>query len=272
MIKDILVNVIPNSPVADYAISMAAEFKAHLAGVAISCEPIVPGTIFDGYAATLMAQHADENRQAAQEVRAGFEELARKYAVAAEGHVIAGSIADVADGFARMARSYDLSVLPQSRPDGTGLETMIIEAALFGSGRPLLIVPYIQRSGLKLGRAMACWDGSRNAARAINDAMPLLRRTSQIDVVTITHDERRNEIAGADIAQHLARHGLKVEVKSIVDRDDNVSATILSYAADSGTDLIVMGGFGHSRLREFVLGGATRGMLESMTVPTLMAH
>lgn len=272
MIKDIIVRVMPDAPVTDYAISVAAEFQAHLAGVAIASEPIVPGTLFDGFAANLVAQQAEDARQAATIARDDFAKLARKYAVAAEGYVIAGSIADVADSFAQMARCYDLSIVPQSRPHGSSLETMIIEGALFGSGRPVLVVPYIQRSGLKLNRAMVCWDGSRNAARAIADALPILRRTSQIDVVTIAQKERRHEIAGADIAQHLARHGSRVELKQIVDKDGDIAATMLSHAADSGADFIVMGGFGHSRLREFILGGATRGMLECMTVPTLMAH
>jgi nucleotide-binding universal stress UspA family protein len=102
--------------------------------------------------------------------------------------------------------------------------------------------------------------------------MPVLKRAGAIDVVTIEPRERRNEIAGAEIAQHLARHGLKVELKPLVAPDTDVPNTILSYAADSSTDFIVMGGYGHSRLREFILGGATRGMLESMTVPTFMAH
>jgi nucleotide-binding universal stress UspA family protein len=80
------------------------------------------------------------------------------------------------------------------------------------------------------------------------------------------------EIPGADIGQHLARHGLRVEVKRLVAEDVGVANTILSYAADCAADFIVMGGYGHSRLREFVLGGATYGMLESMTIPTLMSH
>jgi nucleotide-binding universal stress UspA family protein len=102
--------------------------------------------------------------------------------------------------------------------------------------------------------------------------MPLLRRAGAIEVVTIESRERRNELVGARIAEHLARHGLKVELKPIVGSDSDVAATILSHAADSAADLVVMGGYGHSRLREFILGGATDGMLRSMTVPTLMAH
>jgi nucleotide-binding universal stress UspA family protein len=119
---------------------------------------------------------------------------------------------------------------------------------------------------------MLCWDGGRNAARALGDAMPLLERAARIDVVTVESKEQRNVIRGAQIADHLARHRLKVELKPIVAPDGDVANVLLSQAADSETDLIVMGGYGHTRLREFILGGATRGMLESMTVPVLMSH
>jgi nucleotide-binding universal stress UspA family protein len=137
----------------------------------------------------------------------------------------------------------------------------------------VLVVPYIQKGGLKLDNVLVCWDASRNAARAIADALPLLKRAKTIDVVIVASERpKSDEIPGADIGQHLARHGLKIEVKRIVATDTDVANTILSHAADSSADFIVMGGYGHSRLREFILGGATRGILSSMTVPTLMSH
>ena len=103
---------------------------------------------------------------------------------------------------------------------------------------------------------MVCWDGSANAARAIADAMPLLARAKSIDVVIVASERpKSDEIPGADIGQHLARHGFKVEVKRIVATDTDVANTVLSHAADSSADFIVMGGYGHSRLREFILGG-----------------
>ena len=109
---------------------------------------------------------------------------------------------------------------------------------------------------------MLCWDGSRAATRAIADAMPLLKKAGQVEVVIVTNERgKRDEIEGADMAQHLARHGLKVEVKRTVLGDIAVADVILSHAADVGSDFIVMGGYGHSRLREFVLGGVTRSIL-----------
>ena len=150
----------------------------------------------------------------------------------------------------------------QAEPDKVAPEELIVEGALFGSGRPVVVVPYIQKSGLKLDRVMVCWDASRNAARAVADAMPFLARAKAIDVVIVASERpKSDEIPGADIGQHLARHGLKVEVKRIVATDTDVANTILSHAADSSADFIVMGGYGHSRLREFILGGATRGIL-----------
>lgn len=275
MIKDILVNLTIDAkrdPVANYAVSVAAAFDAHLTGVAFAYELLMPGTVFDGVSASFAATYIEESKAAAHEARRAFETTARGAGLTAEGHVIGASLDGAADRFGRMGRGYDLSIVGQARPDHAVPEELLIEAALFASGRPLLVVPYIQQTGLKLDRVMVCWDGSRNAARAIADAMPLLRRAGAIDIVTIEQVERRNELLGADIAQNLARHGLKVELKPIVAKDADVAATILSYAADSSADFIVMGGYGHSRLREFVLGGATRGMLGSMTVPTLMAH
>jgi nucleotide-binding universal stress UspA family protein len=120
---------------------------------------------------------------------------------------------------------------------------------------------------------LVCWDGGRTAARAIGDAIPFLTRAKAVDVVIVaTEPGKGDEIPGADMGRHLARHGLKVEVKRIVAPDIDVANAILSYAADSSADFMVMGGYGHSRLREFILGGATRRILQSMTVPVLMSH
>ena len=165
------------------------------------------------------------------------------------------------------------SVLAQSEPGKLPARELIIEAALFESGRPVLVVPYIQSGGLKLDRVLVAWDGSRNAARAIADALPLLARAKAVEVVVVAGEPgKSDELPGADIAHHLARHGLKVNLQKIVSPEVDVPNTLLSHAADAGTDFIVMGGYGHSRLREFVLGGATRGVLASMTVPVLMSH
>ena len=275
MIKDILVNLSTQTDrdaACDYAISVAREFEAHLTGVAFDYVAGFPGTIFDGGVASVIAAYRAENRRVAQLAKEKFENVAEEAGVLADAHILTAGVAGAGVTFGNTARNHDLSIVGQARPDSEAMEELIVESALFGSGRPVLVVPYIQRTGLKLDRVMVCWDGSRNVARAIADAMPILKRAGAIDVVTIQPQERRSEFPGASIARHLARHALKVELKQMVGTDIDVPNMILSYACNSSTDLIVMGGYGHSRLREFVLGGVTRGMLENMTVPAFMAH
>ncbi len=256
----------------DFAISVATAFGAHLSGVAFAYEPVIGGMILPVADASLLDAFRAENRCAADRAKRNFDHATQRASVLADSTVIAATADDAADQFGALARDYDLAIVPQAHPDGDVAETLVIEAALFSSGRPVLVVPYIQSAGLKLDRVMVCWDGSRSAARAVADAMPLLRCAGAVEAVTIDSRERRNDLAGAKIAEHLARHDIRVELKPIISPDVDVVGTILSHAADASTDMIVMGGYGHSRLREFVLGGATQGVLQSMTVPTLMAH
>ena len=276
MIKDIVVNlsVDPSRDVAgNYAISLAEAFGAHLAAVAFSYEPIIPPTILGGVPASFIDEQRAHSDQDAHNAIAAFDAAARRAGVSSESRTLRASLAGGADMFGRIARRFDLSVVGQAEPDKVAPEELIVEGALFASGRPVLVVPYIQKAAFTLERAMIAWDGSRSAARAVADAMPLLGKAKGVDVVIVADDKGKNdEIPGADIAQHLARHDLKVDVKRIVAGDTDVASTLLSQAADSSADVIVMGAYGHSRLREFILGGVTRGMLSAMTVPALMLH
>jgi nucleotide-binding universal stress UspA family protein len=276
MIKDTVVNLsVGNSRgvAADYAVSVADAFGAHVAGMAFAYEPVIPGTVMGGVPAELIEASLAESRKAAEDAIARFDQAAGRAGVSFESRLLDTTLVGAADLFGRIARRFDLSVVAQAEPDKAAGEDLIIEAALFQSGRPVIVVPYIQRTGLVLERVLVCWDGGRTAARAIGDAIPFLTRAKAVDVVIVaTEPGKGDEISGADMGRHLARHGLKVEVKRIVAGDVDVANTILSYAADSLADFMVMGGYGHSRLREFILGGATRGILQSMTVPVLMSH
>lgn len=276
MIKDIVVNlsVDPGLDVAgSYAISLADAFGAHLAALAFSYEPIIPPTIMGGVPASFIDDqraHADKD---ASDAIARFDAAARRAGVSFESRTLRASLAGGADMFGRIARRFDLSVVGQAEPDKVAPEELIAEGALFASGRPVLIVPYIQKAAFTAERVMIAWDGSRSAARAVADAMPLLGKAKAVDVVIVADDKgKSDELPGADIAQHLARHGLTIDVRRIVAGDSDVASTLLSHAADASADLIVMGAYGHSRLREFILGGVTRGMLAAMTVPALMSH
>jgi nucleotide-binding universal stress UspA family protein len=276
MIKDIVLALEVGSSrdaARDYAISVAATFDAHLAAIGFDYAPVLPPMdTVSAIPSDILDAEREANRKAASDAIARFEEAARLAAVSAESRLVEASVSGATKVLGTIARTFDLSVVGQAEPKSMR-DNLMIEGALFDSGRPVLVVPYIQRAGLKLDRVMVCWDGSRNAARAINDAMPFLSRAKAVDVVTISAGkDKSGKIKGVDIAQHLARHGLNVELRRINAGDVDVANVILSDAADRDADFIVMGGYGHSRLREFVLGGATRGILSSMTVPTLMSH
>jgi nucleotide-binding universal stress UspA family protein len=172
-----------------------------------------------------------------------------------------------------LSRLYDLNIVIQ--PDRSRLShgDMLPEIVLFNSGRPMLMVPYIYRGPLKLDRMLICWDGGRPAARAVHDAMPLLLKAEAIDVLTVNEDKApMGEASSAALIAHLARHDLTARLHRFTADASNIHNSILSLAADNSTDLIVMGGYGHSKFREFILGGVTRGIFESLTVPALISH
>ena len=275
MIKDLIVNLGlgEHGPAGKFAISIAETFDAHALGVAFAYEPIIPGTVMGGIPPEFIESQRAESEKNARAAIARFEQAAKLAGISFETRMLDASIAGASDELARMGRRFDLAVVGQAERDKPMPEEVVDEGVLFEAGRPVIFVPFIQREGLKLNRVMVCWDGSRAATRAIGDAMPFLEKAKRIEVVIVgSKPPKSDEVPGADLGQHLARHGIKVDVKRITSPEIDVASTVLSYAADSSADLIVMGGYGHSRLREFVLGGVTRAILESMAVPVLMSH
>jgi nucleotide-binding universal stress UspA family protein len=274
-IKDLLVNLatgIEDDATIDYAISLARTFDAHLAGVAFAYDNIPPAMLAGEVPPAWIEEFHKEAQAAAQAAVDKFDAAVKRAGISAEASWSPASLAGPAELFGRMARRFDLSVVRQAEPGKSTPAPLFIEAALFEAGRPTLVVPYIQKGDVKLERVMVCWDGSRSAARAAGDAMPLLQRAGTVEVVIVTEHGKSAETPGADIARHLARHGVTVAVKPIVAPGAKTADVLLSHAADTSADLLVLGGYGHSRLREFVLGGVTRSILETMTVPTLMSH
>jgi len=275
MIKDIVVNLSlsEQDPAGNFAISVAEAFEAHLLGVAFAYEPVIPGSVMGGIPPEFIEGQRNESENKAKAAIARFESAAKRAGISFETRSLWASIAGAADQLGRLARRFDLAVVGQPEREKAMPDEVVDEGVLFESGRPVIFVPFIQKAGLKIDRVMICWDGSRAATRAIADSMPFLHKAKSIEVVIVgSREAPRDQVPGVDLGQHLARHGLKVDVKRITSPEIDVPATILSYAADSSADMIVMGGYGHSRLREFVLGGVTRGLLESMTVPVLMSH
>ena len=179
------------------------------------------------------------------------------------------------DALIAQGRYADLIVVGQSNPDGppTAAPANLAEKVAMASERPVLVVPHIGVAKPPGKAAMLCWNGSREAARAAAGALPLLKAADKVIVLTIDPVKTSDgDVPGADVAEWLARHDVKVTVQRDSAADSDVGGVILSRAADHDVDLIVMGIYGHSRMREMVLGGASRTLLASMTAPLLIAH
>jgi len=277
MIKDIIVNLehkITGDPARDFAISIAETFDAHVAGVALAYAPEFPGYMLLDISPDIVAEMIARSEKTALATIERFEAAAKRGLVSAEHRMLRTLGAAAPAMLSTLARRLDLSVFMQSEPDGVDNDDMI-ETSLFQSGRPLIVVPYIQKEGVKLDHVVCCWDGSRAAARAINDGLPLLVKASTVDLLIVLNEKTENQnnvIRGIEMAKHLARHDVMVQIVTIPAADIDVANAILSYIADVSGTLIVMGGYGHARMREVILGGVTRDMLKSMTVPVLISH
>ena len=238
MIKDIIVNLSVGegaNAAADYAVSLAAAFDAHLAGIAFLYDPIVPVSGAGYIPAEVIETQQADNEAAAKAAIDRFSEAVRREALSAEPLTLTASLAGAGDQFARIARRFDLAIVGQAEPETSTIDEIIGETTLFESGRPMIMVPYIQKTPLKLGNVMLCWDGSRQAARAIGDAMPLLAKAGRVEIVIVTNERgKQDEIEGVDIGEHLARHNLKVEVNRITGGGIDVADVLLSHAADNG--------------------------------------
>ena len=270
-IKDVLVLLDANSQAAGrYALSLASTFDAHLTAAALVTAP-TSSIGFTGAASAFLTAVLEEERSTARQILEAFALEARRSNRAIQTEIAEASAGTVQQTLGGLARSFDLTLIQQLNPDVPGETGVLIEAALFGSGRPIIVVPYIRTAPLQLGTVLVAWDGSATAARAVSASMPLLVRAKRVEVVMVADGIEDGQTLGLRIVHHLGRHEIHAEPQRLTGADD-IAGTLLSYAFESGADLMVMGGYGHSRFREFVLGGATRGILQAMTLPVLMSH
>lgn len=274
MMKDVLVKLEraeARDAVNAYAISVAEMFDAHLTGVAFVDDGI--SNIASEIPPDTLKKIILKNKEDAQGQIDRFALQSEKRLSSVAHRLVTSGDLDLPDAFAEMAKCSDLSIVMQSGDGDYANNDATIEAALFDSGRPMMIVLYIQKAEFSLDRVVCCWDGGRAAVRAIGDAIPVLKLASAVELLTITRENSpTSECQALDIATHLARHDLKIDVEIMSSKDVDVADAILNYVADNSATLVIMGGYGHSRFREFVLGGVTRKMLTSMTVPVLLSH
>jgi nucleotide-binding universal stress UspA family protein len=261
---------------AQVAADFAQRFGAHVIGLHV--RPRFEAPIYtDGAVAMDSLYEAYEKEVKAEEAEAAaiFKPAMKGDNVFSEWRVVDGF---VDEAVSQAALGADLVILGQADPEATGSATPgdLAEQVALRSGRPVLVLPHIGAPKPPGGRAMICWNNSREAACAVAGALPLLAKADKVEMLIVdperANDEDRARNSGKDIAAWLGRHGVKAGIVRDTAPASEVGSTILSRAADHDIDLIVMGIYGHSRLREMVLGGASRTLLSSMTVPVLMAH
>lgn len=273
--KTILVHVDP-SPHCEQRVRLAAALAvrhgAHLIGAAMSgiSHYIVEDSNID-FSQMVVAMHVEAMQERAQAALRRFEAIVAEVGVDSwEARFLND---DPASALTLQARYADLVVVSQTDGDDASARVTpgLPAYVMLSSGRPVLVVPYAGKFTSVPARALVAWDGGMEATRALSAALPLLSQASAVTLAVFNPGEAHGQQPGADIALYLARHGVRVEV-SEQRTSLNIGDALLSLAADQGSELIVMGGYGHTRLRELLLGGVTETILRSMTVPVLMAH
>lgn len=254
-----------------YGLDLARSAGAHLTVQAASAKLVLTSGWITSVAGSLVAV---ENRRLGNLAQAAAQAA---QADAAAAGVICTTLApqlsylDLLASFTAQARLHDLTVL-DAEPEALSVDRGLIETLLTQSGRPLLVVPP-GRDAFKAERILVAWDGSAKAARAVADARPLLQASTAVEIVSVTGEkELPGEIAGADIAPTLVRHGIPVTVTTLSEPDGDVAEALRTHARRRGADMIVMGGFVHARLQQLVFGGVTQSLLASCPVPLFMAH
>lgn len=275
--KDILVHLTPETvsrPTGSipYAISMAEKLGAHLTALVFAVDFTKPATFYGGATDEDIAEARDRFRRRAEDSAATFVQNAARagisYEVATEESLVEGAPRIMND----YAKLRDAMICGNEQ---TGLfdGKTFGEYVLFGSGRPVIVVPPDHQGTFVCEQIMVAWDYSRSATRAVADALPLLKSAKHVFVVTVADDKTMDSNrSGRELARHFARHGVEATLEEISRGDDSISRTLRAHAAARDAHLLVMGGYGHSRIREFVLGGATRGILEHTDRPVLLSH
>lgn len=260
-IKDLLIHIDQSGAAkarTDYALALAKAQGARAIGV------------------THTPAGADTERENAQRTLSHFTLAGERVGLTVEARIIECGAADLPGEITLHAHYTDLAVIGQPGADGANdTKTAIFEELLFQSGGPVLVVPWAGQFNPTPRTVMVAWDASGRAARALADALPIMAQADKVIVLIATGDQDGNhgDDPGADIALHLARHDINVEVRRIpLGTDIHTADLLLSQASDLGAEMIIMGGYNHSRVREFILGGVTRKIMKTMTVPVFMSH
>ena len=253
------------------ALELAVQHDAHLTGLAVKAPFYIPSFAAAQVPPDIYTAMSEEQDQRIAKAKDMFEESVRAHSrqdrcqwVQADG--------DIASAITDLSRFSDLVILGQEDEDKDA-ETYqsVPDNVILSSARPVLVIPYIGTPANMGSSVLIAWDGSREAARAVFDARPLLEKAGSITVLS-ANPGKGEDAPGADLARYLAEHGITATIQKTISDGVSVGDLLLNEISEGGYDLAVMGGYGHLRLREMILGGVTRHMLGHMTIPVLFAH
>jgi len=275
--RDMLVHVDSSSASSErleVAARLARTFDAHLIGLYVAALAPIHQYAEADFGPDLVEAHDKYMREAADEAERTFRSRIEAGALKSEWRRLEGNLPDLV---LLNSRYVDLVVLGQRDPErlDPGTSPELPEHVILDAGRPVLIVPRAGSFPTVGARVVVAWTPSRGAVRAVNDALPILQAAKEVKILAVNPEiglGGHGEVPGADIALHLARHGVNAEAMQIESADKRFGITIMNEAEKAGADLIVCGAFGHSRLRELVLGGVTRRLLSDAKIPVLFSR
>lgn len=258
------------------AVTLARETAAHVSGLyVVPAVQVYPSVGFEA-APQVFEGNRTFFKDNAQRVKQAFEEAMRAEGLSHDFHLLDARSPVIADEVTAIGRCADLVLVSATNPDEiTGVERDFVEQVVMGLGRPVIVLPAQGDATITLKEIVVGWDGGREAARAAFDALPLFKKAEKVRVVRIDPQKDpslRGSVAGADLAESLARHGIRAEAQGYPTDGLDEGQALMRCAEDCGAGLIVMGAYGHSRLAEFIFGGATRFVLTRMRRPVLMSH
>jgi nucleotide-binding universal stress UspA family protein len=273
MIKDVMVSL-DGTPVDEVRLAAVADiaehFESHITALFLNMLPPLVPAEWDGVGVAHAAQMMHAARENGNRIEAALRQrLATLQSPAKLRRIdlVAGSDGDIA---AHEARSADVFV--GLRPSGASHEAdQLIESVLFGSGRHVFLAPIDRPAPAIFDRIVLAWNDTREATRAVAEAMPYLRKAEMVDVIVV-QDSLFSPINGNDLMDHLLHHGVGAELHDVRPRGGGIGATLIAEAQERSADLIVIGGYGHSRLREWLLGGVTYQLMHQAPIPLIVAH
>ncbi len=261
--------------ISGFGLSLATQFSAHLIGChaeTLDAVPLIAPMEIPDPAAIQVLQEVAQKETA--DVHQAFQRHMEGKGVSTEWRSFVSAAGYSSNPFMESARAADLIIASQSDPSHAD-HRADLETFLFESGRPLLLVPRTMTEPRTVRRVLIAWNGSREAARATFDALPFLQAAESVDVLVVDPPERLSHpdmLPGSNIAATLQRHGVNATVINQESAGGSAATTIEGRLSGTGIDLLVMGGYGHSRWWEMIFGGVTRNILDSMTALTLLSR